>query len=169
MNYRKLNKQESSMISYKKELTEEPYLLVLDWTNKYFKIGEEYAEKYSSDEFFKLASIIVKNWEIIWKWSNISTFHKEFWCKRKDKNWNSLFKSWEWYDICPWCNPKTSHSEPDAINNAIKNWNIDKIKWATLFLYWHFWACPSCWNTCKKYWIKEIIVQKRAFDKNKKR
>ena len=162
--YRKLNTQESEMVSYKKELTEKPQLLVLDWTNNYFEIWKEYAEKYSSDPVFKLASIIVKDDIIIWKWSNISTFHEKNWCNRKDKNWKSMYKSWEWYEKCSWCNPKTSHSEPNSIKRCIKEWNEKKLKGSILFLYWHFWPCPSCWEYCKKYWIKNIIVQKSAFD-----
>lgn len=161
--YRRLNAQESDMISYKRELTEKPQLLVLDWTNKYFEIGKQYCEEKSSDPVFKLASIIVKDNEVIWKWSNISKFHEEHWCNRKDVHWNSLYKSGEWYEKCPWCNPKTSHSEPDAINDCMKKGDWDKLKDSTLFLYWHFWPCPSCWDFCKKHWIKNIIVQSSAF------
>jgi len=100
--YRKLNVRETIMVSYKKELTEKPQLLVLDWTNIYFDIWKKYAEKYSSDPVFKLASVIVKDDKVIWMWSNISTFHEENWCNRKDLYWKSLYKSWEWYEVCPY-------------------------------------------------------------------
>lgn len=153
--YRKLNVQESSMVSYKKELTEKPQLLVLDWSNEYFDIWKDYAEKHYN--------------EIIWMGSNVSKFHEENWCNRKDVNWKSLYKSWEWYDICPWCNPKTSHSEPDSIDDCIKKGNLDKLKDSTLFLYGHFWPCPNCWETCREYWIKNIIVQEKSFHLHKNR
>jgi hypothetical protein len=174
--------------------------------------------------------IVNEVWKIIWIWTNSSEYHKKFWCRRKDKNWNSLYKSGEKYELCPGCNPKTSHSESLAIKNIIiwnfldklKNnkqilekysdiiskmnlWifetnliedinNIDsfenfleniktiiweeefekkykeiktKINGSILFLYWHFWACPDCWNYVKNFWIKNIIVQKEAFNNRK--
>ncbi len=232
---RELNEQEAEMVSNKKELTEKPQLLVLDWTNKFFEIWKKYAQKFSSDKYFMLASVIVKNTEkwfdeknIIWIWTNSSDFHEKFLCKRKDKNWKSLYKSGEKYEFCPWCNPKTTHSESLAIRNTfvqiflekfqnnkkvfkkyskqikkLKNWIFlnnfiaeinfeefvedfkkklwkeiydreyskikEKIKNSTIFLYWHFWACPTCWNYCKDYDIKNIIVQKNAFEKNLER
>ncbi len=232
MNYRKTNSKEAEMVACKRELTEKPQLLVLDWTNKFFEIWEKYALKFSSDKHFMLASVIVKDDKIIWIWTNSSDYHEKYWCRRKDEKWKSLYKSGEKYELCPWCNPKTAHSEPLAIKNIfvfnflesfkdnkkilekyskqIKKldfwifetnfiWDIDDkeifeeflenikeivwekefeekykqivdlIKDSTIFLYWHFWACHSCWHYSKDFWIKNVIVQKKVFDENKKR
>ncbi|MEA3387622.1 MAG: hypothetical protein U9Q66_04560 [Patescibacteria group bacterium] len=65
MNYRKLTQQEAKNVSFKKELTDNPQLLVLDGTNEYFNIAQKYADEFSSDPTHELASIIVKVDKII--------------------------------------------------------------------------------------------------------
>lgn len=222
MNYRKLTQEEAKNVSFKNELTQKPQLLVLDWTNEYFDVAKKYADKFSSDPIHKLSSIIIKVDKIIWIWTNSSHYHEKQWCRRKDENNKPIYKSGEWYDKCPWCNPETSHSELLAIRNTflreildnlkedkkvleiykelidetnkwIYNSNIvskvnyndfmptikniiweekfnvinqkieEKLKDSTLYLFWHYWACETCWNNCKNYWIRNIIVQKEAF------
>lgn len=228
MNYNILTKEEGEMIPFKNQIILKPQLLVLDWTNKYFDIAKKYANTFSSDTTHKLSSIIVKIDETIGIWTNSSDYHEKEWCRRKDENGKSLYKSGEWYDKCLWCNPETSHSELLAIRNTFlheilnnlkedknvlkiykdlveesKKWiynsnlvlkvdynefmstirsiiweekfNIinkkieEELKGSTLYLFWHYWACETCWNNCKKYWIKNIIVQKSAFTLHKLR
>lgn len=224
MNFRELTENEALKVPFKKELVEKPKLLVSDKLNTYFDVAKEYALKFSSDIHHIVASIIISNeWKILWMWTNSSFYHENNWCRRKDKEWKALYKSWEWYDVCPGCNPETSHSELLAIRNTflfkileiVKNkkdikekyweiikdldnwisWNnlvskidykefmdfIKNILWeneflqiyseieeklnnSTLYMFWHYWACETCWNNCKKYWIKNIIVQKEAFN-----
>lgn len=119
MVFRELKIDEKEMVPFKDELIEKPKLLVSDSSNEYFDIGVKYASKFSSDPSHKLASIIVKNGVIIGIGTNSSEYHEKYGCRRKDENGKSLYKSGEGYDVCPGCNPKTSHSELIAIRNSI--------------------------------------------------
>lgn len=119
MTLRNLTKEEMNMVPFKRELMEKPKLLVSNSTNKYFDIGIKYANKFSSDPTHKLASIIVKDDKIIGVGTNSSKYHEKYGCRRKDENGKSLYKSGDGYEVCPGCNPKTSHSELIAIRNSI--------------------------------------------------
>jgi len=59
------------------------------------------------------------------------------------------------YELCEGCHPK-NHSEPRAIADAKKNGH--DTKGADLYLWGHWWACETCWQTMIAAGIKNFYL-----------
>lgn len=144
---------------YKSDIIDIEYLD--DDENELMKIAEnnklDIVDKLEKKWFWKVhvTSVVYwKDWKFISAWTN-SEFHLDNWCVRKELK----SKSWEWYELCVWCQP-INHWEQIAIKHAIENWKYDELNWATAYMYWHYWACEWCTKAMEKAWIKKLFISK---------
>ena len=144
---------------YKSEIIDIEYLD--NEENEFMKIAKkikfDIVKKLDKKWFWKVhvtSVVFWKNWTLISSWTN-SEYHLDNWCVRKEL-WS---KSWEWYDLCEWCQ-FLNHWEQVAIKNAKILWKYEELKWANAYMYWHYWACESCTKALEKAWIKKLYLSK---------
>jgi hypothetical protein len=143
---------------YKSEIIDIEY--IEDW-NEFMQLAkknkQDVVNKLEKKWFWKVhvTSVVYwKNWKLISTWTN-SDFHLDNWCVRKELK----CKSWEWYELCEWCQP-INHWEQIAIKHAIEQWKYSELKWANAYMYWHYWACEWCTKAMEKAWIKKLYLSK---------
>ena len=136
-------------------------ILYVPEDNPYMRIAREYAIANSLDEAVKTGSVIVKGNMIVGHGANGSDYHKTHKCERV----RLKIPTGEGYELCEGCHPK-NHSEPSAIEDAHSH-GFDT-EGADLYLWGHWWACETCWQTMIAAGIKNFYLMKgseRLFNK----
>lgn len=114
----------------------------------------------STDGSWPTGAIVVKDGKIIGSAANqaalqnkkLYELHKKGWCVRRMLK----IKSGEKYWLCPGCAKNKDHAEAGAVRDALKkNKNIEG---ADLYLYGHWWACQSCWDSMVAAGIKNVYL-----------
>ena len=135
-------------------------ILFVGSENFYMRKAKNVADKMSLDFEHPTGAVIYNvgkgtaNGEIIGVGANGSKLHVKSGCERKRRG----SKSGEDYDLCEGCQPH-NHAEQKAIADAIKNGNQEKMVGATLFLWGHWWACPSCCEKMEAAGIVDVILE----------
>lgn len=140
------------------------HILYVAKEDKFILEAKKYALANSLDKIMPTGSVIVLNGKIIGYGANGSDFHEKNGCVRVKRN----IPTGQNYELCEGCHPK-NHSEPKAIESALRNYQKNKLKDAELYLWGHWWLCEPCWNAIKSAGIKKVYLQKdseKYFDKN---
>jgi deoxycytidylate deaminase len=125
----------------------------VDAQNEFMGAAKDYAKTHSLDKSIPTGSVIVLDGKIIGRGANGSDYHEKYGCERVKRG----IPTGERYDLCEGCHPK-NHSEPRAIEDALKNHSLQDLKGAALYLWGHWWACEPCWNAIKAAGIKKVYL-----------
>ncbi len=131
----------------------------VDAQNKFMSAAKDYAKAHSLDKSIPTGSVIVLNGKIIGRGANGSDYHEKYGCERVRRG----IPTGERYDLCEGCHPK-NHSEPRAIENALKNYSLKDLKDAALYLWGHWWTCEPCWNAIKAAGIKKVYLMEDSHE-----
>ena len=130
-------------------------ILYVDIDHPFLREARLYAEQYSSDHLHPTGAVIVRENEILGRGANISHYHEDHGCRRKELN----IPTGQGYELCEGCSPK-NHAEQTALKNA----SVD-LSGSDLYLWGHWWCCQSCWEAMMKADIKNVFLVKDAQDK----
>ncbi|HEY4516789.1 MAG TPA: deaminase [Candidatus Paceibacterota bacterium] len=119
--------------------------------NPFMQEAREYARHNSKDFNQQIGSVVVKDGIVIGRGANDSDYHKTHECERVKRG----IPTGQQYELCEGCHPK-NHSEPRAIADAKKNGH--DTKGADLYLWGHWWACETCWQTMIAAGIKNFYL-----------
>ncbi len=129
-------------------------ILYVPAANKYMKAAKDFAKNHSLDKFMPTGSVVVLDGKVIGRGSNGSDYHEKYGCERVKKG----IPTGEGYELCEGCHPK-NHSEPRAIEDALRNHSIQEMEKAELYLWGHWWACEPCWNSILSVGIKKVYLE----------
>src|SRR3989304_2188870 len=105
-------------------------------TSQFMAQAKIVRDSLSTDKAYSTGVVIVKSNQVIGRAGNQAGFkhpfliklHQNGWCIRRKLN----IKSGEKYWLCPGCATNKKHAENLAINNAINNVGVEKVKEADL-------------------------------------
>lgn len=117
----------------------------------------------STDSKQPTGAIIVKAGKIIGCGANQSLLRTNFlhklhnkFCIRKMLKIKSGTKYW----ACPGCASSHMHAEPQAIQDALKNYT--DISGSDLYHWGHWWCCKPCWDAMIKSGIRDVYLVEGA-------
>ncbi len=123
-------------------------ILYVDRDDKFMMAAERAAEELSSDHEHPTGVVIVLDGVVIGRGANVSTYHEDHGCRRKELN----IPTGEQYELCEGCDP-VNHAEQVAISNVQEG-----CKNADLYLWGHWWCCESCWNRMIEVGIGKVYL-----------
>ena len=133
-------------------------ILYVDHDDKFMMAAESAAEQLSSDHAHPTGAVIVRDGVVLGRGANVSTYHEDHGCRRKELN----IPTGEQYELCEGCDPR-NHAEQVAISRLQEG-----CKNADLYLWGHWWCCKSCWSTMIDANIKNVYLVEGAEAKFKK-
>ena len=116
-------------------------ILYVEADHAFLQEARLYAEEHSSDHLHPTGAVIVRENEVLGRGANVSHYHEDHGCRRKELN----IPTGEGYELCKGCSPK-NHAEQAAIADAQTRHSQEKIAEADLYLWGHWWCCESCWD-----------------------
>jgi deoxycytidylate deaminase len=126
--------------------------------NEFMMAARAAAETLSSDKEHPTGVVITRDGGILARGANVSTYHEEHGCRRKELH----IPTGEGYELCEGCDPR-NHAEQGAISEVQGG-----CKNADIYLWGHWWCCESCWSKMIEAGIKNVYLAAGAEEKFKK-
>ncbi len=133
-------------------------LLYAEEGDRFMMEAKKAAEELSSDLGHPTGAVIVRDGEILARGANISPYHEEHGCRRKELG----TPTGKQYELCPGCHPR-NHAEQVAISHVQEG-----CKNADLYLWGHWWCCEGCWAKMIEAGIRNVYLVTGAEEKFKK-
>jgi dCMP deaminase len=133
-------------------------ILYVGADNEFMSAAKEAAEELSSDHAHQTGVVIVRHGVVVGRGANVSTYHEDHGCRRKELN----IPTGENYELCEGCDPK-NHAEQVALSQMQGGCEN-----ADIYLWGHWWCCESCWSKMIEAGIQNVYLVEDAEGRFKK-